>query len=229
MSLVLRAVDPLLPLRAGLAVADVAGPARGSSGRTTCCSTAASSPACWWRRGRRTAGRCSASASTCDRSGTLPEDVRARAATLGRPPAALEPTLDELLRALEARLAEPAAATLCRAAGARRARGDGPSAGTGGRGAAAGIAGDGALSCARPAARPRLDAGEVHLRRDGRARGVAPEVLGRRTCRSRPARRARGRARTGGAAARGAVREGVGFTPPPAATAAGRRRPPRPR
>jgi BirA family transcriptional regulator, biotin operon repressor / biotin---[acetyl-CoA-carboxylase] ligase len=42
----------------------------------------------------------------------LPADVRARAATLGRPPGAIEPLLGDLLAALNARLDDPPARTL---------------------------------------------------------------------------------------------------------------------
>ena len=101
---------------------------------------------------------------------TLPEDVRARAATLGRPPAALEATLAELLGALELRLAEPADATLAAlrerdALAGRRVRWEG------GEGTAAGIAGDGAL-VRTAAGETRLAAGEVGLAR--RDRGPDP-------------------------------------------------------
>ena len=46
------------------------------------------------------------------RVGDLPPELHDRAATLGLEPAAIEPTLDALLRALEHRLAQPTGAML---------------------------------------------------------------------------------------------------------------------
>ena len=73
------------------------------------------------------------------------------------------PERDELLRALEARLAEPAEAALAAlrerdALAGRAIRWDG------GEGVAAGIAGDGALRVRTVDGEARLAAGEVHLR-----------------------------------------------------------------
>ncbi len=95
---------------------------------------------------------------------TLPEEVRARAATLGRPPSALEATLAELLAALQDRLAEPAESAL-RALRERDALVGRPIRWEGGEGTAAGIAADGALLVRTPAGETRLAAGEVHLAR----------------------------------------------------------------
>ena len=93
----------------------------------------------------------------------LPPEVRGLAGTLGRPPDALEATLAELLRALEARLAEsgptrsPRSAPATRCAASRS--GGAPGAGTG-----AGIDDAGSLLVRRPDGRiETLSAGEVHL------------------------------------------------------------------
>jgi len=94
---------------------------------------------------------------------TLPADVRERAATLGRPPSALEPTLAELLAGLAARLAEPSGACLA-ALRARDALLGRPVRWTGGAGTGAGIDDAGALLVRLPGGALRtLDAGEVHL------------------------------------------------------------------
>jgi len=164
MSLVLRTVDPLLPLRAGLAVADVAGPGARVKwpndvlldGRKVAGVLVEARPHDGW-------AVLGIGLNVAIELDTLPEDVRARAATLGRPPAALEATLDELLRALGARLAEPAEAALAAlrerdALAGRSIRWDG------GEGVAAGIAGDGALLVRTADGEARLAAGEVHLR-----------------------------------------------------------------
>jgi BirA family transcriptional regulator, biotin operon repressor / biotin---[acetyl-CoA-carboxylase] ligase len=112
-SLVLREWDGLLSLRAGLAVADVAGP--GAKVKW---------PNDVWLDGRKVAGvlvetrNGSAWAvlgigvNVALDPATLPPEVAEIAGTLGRPPEAVEPTLEELLAALERRLAQPAAEAL---------------------------------------------------------------------------------------------------------------------
>jgi BirA family transcriptional regulator, biotin operon repressor / biotin---[acetyl-CoA-carboxylase] ligase len=113
LSLVLREVESLLPLRAGLAVADVAG---------------AEARVKWpndvWIAGRKVAGVLvearlqdgwavlGIGLNVAVDLAALPEELHETAGTLGRDPRDLEPTLRELLDALERRLAEPAAATL---------------------------------------------------------------------------------------------------------------------
>jgi BirA family transcriptional regulator, biotin operon repressor / biotin---[acetyl-CoA-carboxylase] ligase len=97
----------------------------------------------------------------------LPAELHGTAATLGRSPADVEPTLAALLEALERRLTEPADATLqaWRARDALLGRAIGWS---GGEGVADGIDGAGRLVVAlSDGARTSLDAGEVHLRRVG--------------------------------------------------------------
>ncbi len=97
----------------------------------------------------------------------LPSDLHSTAATLGRPRELLEPTLQELLRALERRLAQPVEKMLdaWRARDALLGRDVGWS---GGEGVAEGVDGDGRLIVALAhGGRTALDAGEVHLRSVG--------------------------------------------------------------
>jgi len=160
LSLVIRTPERLLPLRAGLAVADVAG----ESARVKW-------PNDVLLRGGKVAGVL-AEGRVQDGWAVLgigvnvaltPDALPPGAASLGRAPDALEPTLQELLTALEARLAEPAEATLA-ALRARDALLGRPVRWNGGTGVGAGIADDGALQARRTdGAVVRLDAGEVHL------------------------------------------------------------------
>jgi BirA family biotin operon repressor/biotin-[acetyl-CoA-carboxylase] ligase len=111
-SLVLRSYDDLLPLRAGLAVADVAG----ERARVKW-------PNDVWIEGRKVAGiLAEAHAKEWAVLGigvnvaldpqTLPPEVAEIAGTLGRDLEQVEPTLVELLSALEQRLTEDRDATL---------------------------------------------------------------------------------------------------------------------
>jgi BirA family transcriptional regulator, biotin operon repressor / biotin---[acetyl-CoA-carboxylase] ligase len=112
-SLILREWDDLLSLRAGLAVADVAGPA-----------AQVKWPNDVWLDGRKVAGVLVETRNGSDWAvlgigvnvaldpATLPREVAEIAGTLGRPADAVEPTLEELLTALERRLAQPAADAL---------------------------------------------------------------------------------------------------------------------
>jgi BirA family biotin operon repressor/biotin-[acetyl-CoA-carboxylase] ligase len=164
LSLLLRDYDPLLPLRAGLAVADLAGEAARVK----------------WPNDvlvddRKLAGVL-VEARPQDRwavlgigvnvaldPAELPPDVRERAATLGRRPEELEATLDELLGHLARRLDEPAADCLA-ALRARDALRDRPVRWSGGEGTGAGIDDAGALLVRfRDGTVRTLDAGEVHL------------------------------------------------------------------
>jgi BirA family biotin operon repressor/biotin-[acetyl-CoA-carboxylase] ligase len=112
-SLILREWDDLLSLRAGLAVADVAGP--GAKVKW---------PNDVWLDGRKVAGVLVETRNGSDWAvlgigvnvaldpATLPPEVAEVAGTLGRPPDAVEPALEELLAALERRLGQPAPAAL---------------------------------------------------------------------------------------------------------------------
>jgi len=167
MSLVLREWPPLVPMIGALAVADVVGP------RATI-----KWPNDVLLDGRKLAGVLGEARihegwavlgiglNVAVRVEDLPPELHDRAATLGLAPAAIEPTLEALLRALERRLAQPTGAVLdaLRARDAlhgrrvRWARGEGVACGIDDAGrllVAADDAGD-----ADPLA---LEAGEVHL------------------------------------------------------------------
>jgi BirA family biotin operon repressor/biotin-[acetyl-CoA-carboxylase] ligase len=162
MSLVLRSFDALTPLRASLAVADLAGPAARVK----------------WPNdvlvdGRKVAGIL-VEARPQEEWAVLGIGVNVAlsvqdlpvqtAGTLGRPAHELEAALGELLAALEVRLTEPAPDALA-ALRERDALVDRPVAWTGGEGVAVGIDDAGALLVRRAdGAVVALDAGEVHLR-----------------------------------------------------------------
>jgi BirA family transcriptional regulator, biotin operon repressor / biotin---[acetyl-CoA-carboxylase] ligase len=163
MSLVLRQWDSLLPLRAGLAVADLAGEAAVVKwpndvllgGGKLAGVLVEARPSEWAVLG--------IGVNVAVELSTLPADVRGRAATLGRPASALEPTLSELLALLERRLAEPPADCLA-ALRARDALLDRPVRWAGGEGVGAGIDDSGSLLVRLPdGVVVTLDAGEVHL------------------------------------------------------------------
>jgi BirA family transcriptional regulator, biotin operon repressor / biotin---[acetyl-CoA-carboxylase] ligase len=165
LSLVLRDPDPLLSLRAGLAVADLAG--RGAlvkwpndvllDGRKVAGVLVEGRPQEGW-------AVLGIGVNAALDLAVLPEEVRARAGTLGLDPRELPRALNELLAALETRLAEPADATLAAlrerdALAGRTVRWEGGGGGTG-----AGIDEDGALLVRDSAGTVRaLNAGEVHL------------------------------------------------------------------
>jgi BirA family transcriptional regulator, biotin operon repressor / biotin---[acetyl-CoA-carboxylase] ligase len=95
----------------------------------------------------------------------LPEELRATAGTLGRSPRELEAALAELLGALERRLGEPAAETLAALRAQDALLGE-PVVWAGGEGVGAGIGDGGALLVRRADGTVvGLEAGEVHLRR----------------------------------------------------------------
>jgi BirA family transcriptional regulator, biotin operon repressor / biotin---[acetyl-CoA-carboxylase] ligase len=164
-SLVIRDPNPLLSLRAGLAVADLAG--EGASvkwpndvlvdGRKVAGVLAEGRPQEGW-------AVLGIGVNAALDLAVLPEDVRASAGTLGLRPADLPRALDALLRALETRLDEAPEAALAalRELDALAGR---PVRWEGGSGTGAGIAEDGAL-LVRDAegAVHALAAGEVHLR-----------------------------------------------------------------
>lgn len=164
LSLVLREHDPLLSVRAGLAVADLAG---------------AGAMVKWPNdvllEGRKLAGVLvegrpqegwsvlGIGVNVALALADLPPELRERAATLGRPAAQLEPALAELLAALERRLAEPALDVVA-ALRARDALLGHPLMWTDGEGCGAGIEEDGGLRVElHSGAMTVLRAGEVHL------------------------------------------------------------------
>ena len=163
-SLVLREHDDLLPLRGGLAVADLAGTGAQVKwpndvlvgGRKLAGVLVEARPQEGW-------AVLGIGVNVAVDPAELPPEVRDRAATLGRPRGALEPALDELLRALATRLAQPARDCLA-ALRARDALLDRPVRWAGGAGTGAGIDDGGALLVRRAdGTLAALAAGEVHL------------------------------------------------------------------
>jgi BirA family biotin operon repressor/biotin-[acetyl-CoA-carboxylase] ligase len=164
LSLVLRDWPPLLPIVGAVAVADIAGPGAAIKwpndvlldGRKLAGILA---------EGRRQEGWAvlGIGLNVAVRSTDLPAELRDRAASLGLEPEAIEPTLEELLRVLERRLAQPtpdlladyrARDALCGRA-VRWAHG---------AGVARGIDDSGRLLVElSDGGRTELDAGEVHL------------------------------------------------------------------
>jgi BirA family biotin operon repressor/biotin-[acetyl-CoA-carboxylase] ligase len=160
---IVRALDPLLPLRAGLAVADVAGDAARVKwpndvlldGRKLAGILVEARPQEGW-------AVVGIGLNVAVRPADLPPEVRDLAATLGRPTTALEPTLAELLPALARRLDQPAPA-LVEALRGRDALLGRPVRWAGGRGEGAGIDAGGRLLVRTEGEVRALDAGEVHL------------------------------------------------------------------
>ncbi len=159
-SVVLRDHDALLSLRAGLAVADVTGPAARVKwpndvlvdGRKVAGILVEGRPQEGW-------AVLGIGVNVAVRLEDLPDELRDSAGTLGRDPADLEPFLHELVAALEARLQEPPGATVT-ALRVRDALRDREVRWAGGTGVAGGIDDHGRLIVGDE----RLDAGEVHLR-----------------------------------------------------------------
>jgi BirA family biotin operon repressor/biotin-[acetyl-CoA-carboxylase] ligase len=163
-SLLLRDYDPLLPLRAGLAVADLAGDAARVKwpndvlldGRKLAGILVEARPQDGW-------AVLGIGVNVAIDVAELPPDVRDRAATLGRAPGELDAALHELLDHLAVRLAEPRGAALA-ALRARDALLGRPVRWAGGSGTGAGIDDAGALLVRGDDGTVRsLDAGEVHL------------------------------------------------------------------
>jgi len=162
MSLVLRSFDGLTPLRAGLAVADLAGAdARVKwpndvlvDGRKVAGILVEARPQEGW-------AVLGIGVNVAVSPADLPVET---AGTLGRAPHELESTLAELLAGLETRLTQPPGDVFA-ALRERDALLDRPVAWAGGEGIAAGIDDGGALLVRRAGGDVvALDAGEVHLR-----------------------------------------------------------------
>jgi BirA family transcriptional regulator, biotin operon repressor / biotin---[acetyl-CoA-carboxylase] ligase len=164
MSLVLRDAHPLLPLAAAVGVAEaIGGDARIKwpndvllGDRKVAGILAEGRPQERW-------AVLGIGVNVAVRVDDLPPELRATAATLGRPPSEVEPFLASLLCALTRSLSLPAQELLesWRARDALAGRAIGWAAGTG---TAAGIDGEGRLVVELPGGgRTTLDAGEVHL------------------------------------------------------------------
>jgi len=164
MSLVVRDFDPLLPLRAGLAVADLAG-AGGLvkwpndvlvDGRKVAGVLAEARPQARW-------AVLGIGINVAVAPEDFPPELRQSAGTLGRRPTELDATLAELLSHLATRLAEPGPAVLD-ALRARDALHGRPVRWARGAGTGAGIDDAGALLVRTPdGGIATLEAGEVHL------------------------------------------------------------------
>jgi BirA family biotin operon repressor/biotin-[acetyl-CoA-carboxylase] ligase len=163
-SLVVRETDPLLPLRAGLAVADLAGPAAQVKWPNDVL-VGGRKVAGVLVEGRPQEGWAVVGIGVNVVAVDFPAELRDTAGTLGRGPDEMEHVLAELFAALEQRFAEPAAATLD-ALRARDALLDQVVVWAGGEGVAAGIDDTGRLRVRRTDEEiVVLDAGEVHLTR----------------------------------------------------------------
>jgi BirA family transcriptional regulator, biotin operon repressor / biotin---[acetyl-CoA-carboxylase] ligase len=167
-SIVLRELEPLLPLQAALAVADVAA-GSGLAARIKW-------PNDVLVEGRKLAGILvegrpqegwavlGIGINVAVRPEDLPEELRETAATLGREPAAVEEALTALLAALERRMGQTTSETLAdyRALDALAGR---EIRWAGGEGVAEGIADDGNLLVRTAGGVVAVGAGEVHIGR----------------------------------------------------------------
>ena len=164
LSLVIRDPDPLLSLRAGLAVADLAG-AGAQVKWPNDVLLDARKVAGVLVEGRPQEGWAvlGIGVNAALDLAALPEELRATAGTLGLAPAELPRALNDLLAALEKRLAEAPGATLTTLR-ERDALAGRPVRWEGGEGTGAGIADDGALLVrGADGTQHALAAGEVHL------------------------------------------------------------------
>jgi BirA family biotin operon repressor/biotin-[acetyl-CoA-carboxylase] ligase len=164
MSVVVRDFDALLPLRAGLAVADVAGPqARVKWPNDVLVDERKLAGVLVEGRPQEGWAVVGIGVNVAVDTASLPAEVRDRAASLGRDQREIEMVLEELLRALERRLGESATDAL-RALRARDALLGRPVHWSAGAGTGAGIDDDGNLLVHTDAGETvALHAGEVHL------------------------------------------------------------------
>ncbi|HSO97935.1 MAG TPA: biotin--[acetyl-CoA-carboxylase] ligase [Solirubrobacteraceae bacterium] len=164
-SLVLREVPRLLPLAAGVAVAELAGAAAQVKwpndvlveGRKLAGILVEGRPQEGW-------AVLGIGVNVALDPATLPSELRGQVATLGRPPAAVEQVLTALLGGLE-RWTTASETAVLEAVRTRDALRGHPVRWTGGAGEAAGIDGDGRLLVRIEAGVVALEAGEVHLLR----------------------------------------------------------------
>lgn len=162
-SLVIREPPRLLPLAAGVAVAEVVGPeARVKwpndvlvDGRKLAGILVEGRPQQRW-------AVLGIGLNVAVREHDFPPELRDRAGTMGLGPEAVEPTLERLLERLELWLREPQSAVL-EALRTRDALAGRHVRWGGGEGEAAGIDGEGRLVVMTDAGRAALEAGEVHL------------------------------------------------------------------
>ncbi len=165
LSLVLRDPPRLLPLAAGLAVAEEVGPDARikwpndvllSDGRKVAGILVEGRPQEGW-------AVLGIGLNVAVRADELPPELRQTAGTLGRPPAELEPTLRRLIVALEQWLAASPGVVIDAYRGRDSLLGR-EIAWSGGEGTAAGIDGEGRLVVSGADGRRKtLEAGEVHL------------------------------------------------------------------
>jgi BirA family biotin operon repressor/biotin-[acetyl-CoA-carboxylase] ligase len=164
LSLVVRDPNPLLPLRAGLAVADLAGPdARVKWPNDVLVGGLKAAGVLVEGRPQERWAVVGIGVNAALDLAALPPELRGRAATLGRSPGELDAVLHELLGLLERRLGESVAATLA-ALRERDALLGQAVRWAGGEGIGDGIDDTGALQVRRADGTVTvLDPGEVHL------------------------------------------------------------------
>jgi BirA family biotin operon repressor/biotin-[acetyl-CoA-carboxylase] ligase len=168
LSVVLRDLGELLPLRAGLAVADLAGPdARVKWPNDVLVDSRKVAGILVEARPQEGWTVLGMGINVAVDLAELPAELRPTAGTLGRPPAELDAALAELLEALERWLAEPAGAVV-EELRARDALLEQPIGWSDGQGVGAGIDEGGSLLVRRAdGSVTALDAGEIHLVRVG--------------------------------------------------------------